>query len=124
ADVYVDGVLTMAVSQETIDLSLASGTYTILLRLVSDNGTALSPDVASSISVTVTQGPSVGTPGIEISNVEIMYPTPGLVLGRDVTISFRVTDFALVSPGRGEPVPNEGHVAVFLDGVYCMPVIA
>jgi len=37
-DVYVDGVLTMAVSQETIDLSLASGTYTILLRLVSDTG--------------------------------------------------------------------------------------
>src|SRR5439155_17009423 len=39
-DVSVDGVLTMAVSQETIQLSLASGTYTILLRLVSDNGTA------------------------------------------------------------------------------------
>src|SRR5438093_12291417 len=59
-DVYVDGGLTMAVSQETISLSLASGTYTILLRLVSDNGTALSPDVTSSISVTVTQGPAVG----------------------------------------------------------------
>src|SRR5256885_11985569 len=44
-DVYVDGVLTMAASQETIQLSLASGTYTILLRLVSDNRTALSPDV-------------------------------------------------------------------------------
>src|SRR3989442_12748513 len=61
-DVYVDGVLTMAVSQETIDLSLASGTYTILLRLVSDNGEALSPAVASSISVTGTPGASVGTP--------------------------------------------------------------
>ncbi|HWM53588.1 MAG TPA: hypothetical protein VNP71_10555 [Thermoplasmata archaeon] len=123
-DVYVDGVLTIAVSQETIDLSLASGTYTILLRLVSDNGTALSPDVTSSITVTVTQGPAVGTPRIQISYVEITYPTPGLVLGRDVTISFRVTDFALVPPGRGEPVPNEGHVAVFLDGVYYMSVMA
>src|SRR2546426_5298472 len=123
-DVYVDGVLTMAVSQETIDLSLPSGIYTILLRLVSDNGTALSPDVTSSISVTVTQGPAVGTPRIEISYVEITYPTPGLVLGRDVTISFRITDFALVPPGRGEPVPNEGHVAVFLDGVYYMSVMA
>src|SRR5437870_9452633 len=123
-DVYVDGVLTMAVSQETIDLSLPSGTHTILLRLVSDNGTALSPDVASSISVTVTQGPAVGTPRIEISYVEIMYPTPGLVLGRDVTISFRIRDFAIVPPGRGESVPNEGHVAVFLDGVYYMAVMA
>jgi len=123
-DVYVDGVLTMAVSQETIDLSLASGTYTILLRLVSDNGTALSPDVTSAITVTVTQGPAVGTPRIEISYVEITYPTPGLVLGRDVTISFRITDFALMPPGRGEPVPNEGHVAVFLDGVYYMAVMA
>src|SRR5437899_2256888 len=123
-NVYVDGVLTLAVSEETIDLSLTSGTYTILLRLVSDNGTALSPDVASSISVTVTQGPAIGTPGIEISNVEIMYPTPGLVLGRDVIVSFRITDFALVPLGRGESVPNEGHVAVFLDGVYYMAVMA
>src|SRR5881296_3358080 len=123
-DVYVDGVLTMAVSQETIGLLLASGTYTILLRLVSDNGTALSPDVTSSISVTVTQGPAVGTPRIEISYVEITYPTPGLVLGRDVTISFRIMDFAIVPPGRGDPVPNEGHVAVFLDGVYYMSVMA
>ena len=123
-DVYVDGVLTMAVSQETIGLSLASGTYTILLRLVSDNGTALTPDVTSSISVTVTQGPAAGRPRIEISYVEIMYPTPGLVLGRDVTISFRIMDFALVAPGRGESVPNEGHVAVFLDGVYYMSVVA
>src|SRR2546426_11508762 len=73
-DVYVDGVLTMAGSEETTGLSLASGTYTILLRLVSDNGTALTPDVTSSISVTVTQGPAVGTPRIEISYVEITYP--------------------------------------------------
>src|SRR2546428_1984092 len=109
-NIYVDGVLTMAVSQETIPLALASGTYTILLRLVSDNRTALRPDVASSISVTVTQGPAVRTPRIEISYVGIMYPTPRLVLGRDVTISFRITRFALMPPGRGEPVPNEGHV--------------
>src|SRR5947209_15356492 len=122
--VYVDGMLTMATSQETIELPLSSGTYTILLQLVTDNGTSLNPDVTSSISVTVTQGPAIGTPRIEISYVEITYPTPGLVLGRDVTISFRITDFALVPPGRGDPVPNEGHVAVFLDGVYYMAVMA
>jgi len=122
--VYVDGMLTMATSQETIELPLASGTYTILLRLVADNGTSLNPDVTSSISVTVTQGPAVGTPRIHITYVEITYPTPKLVLGRDVTISFNVTDFALVPPGRGAAVPNEGHVAVFLDGVYVMAVMA
>ncbi len=49
-DVYLEGVLTMAVSQETIVLPLASGAHTILLRLVSDNGTALSPDVSRSRS--------------------------------------------------------------------------
>src|SRR3989442_7448702 len=102
--VYVDGVLTMATSQETIELPLASRTYTILLRLVSDNGTSLNPDLRSSISVTVTQGPAVGTPRIHITYVEITYPTPKLVLGRDVTISFNVTDFALVPPGRGAAV--------------------
>jgi len=122
--VYVDGVLTMATSQETIELPLASGTYTILLRLVSDNGTSLNPDVRSSISVTVTQGPAVGTPRIQITYVEITFPTPGLVQGRDVTISFSVTDFALVPPGRGTAIPNEGHVDVFLDGVYYMAVTA
>src|SRR5881397_1481812 len=107
--VYVDGVLTMATSQETIELPLASGTYTILLRLVSDNGTSLNPDVRSSIQITY---------------VEITFPTPGLVQGRDVTISFSVTDFALVPPGRGTAIPNEGHVDVFLDGVYYMAVTA
>src|SRR3989442_11567767 len=55
-DVYVDGVLTMAVSQETIDLSLASGTYTILLRLVSDNGAGPPPAVGSPVSGPGTQG--------------------------------------------------------------------
>jgi len=122
--VYVDGVLTMATSQETIELPLASGSYAILLRLVADNGTSLNPDVTSSISVTVTQGPAVGTPRVHITYIEITNPTPGLVLGRDVTVSFNVTDFALVPPSRGEPVPNEGHVAVFLDGVYVMAVTA
>src|SRR2546425_3535507 len=58
-DVYVDDVRTMAVSQETIDLSLASGTDTILLRLVSDKRTALTPAVAASLSLTATPRPAV-----------------------------------------------------------------
>ncbi len=123
-DVYVDGVWTLASSQETIELPLSSGAYDIRLQLVSDNGTALIPDVSSSITVTVTQGPAVGAPHIEITYVEIAYPNPGVVLDDDVTISFRISDFALVPPGRGAHVPNEGHVAVYLDGVYNKAVLA
>ena len=117
-DVYVDGAWTMVASRETIELPLPSGTHDILLRLVSDNGTALMPDVSAQITVTVTQGPAVGTPRITITYVEIAYPDPRIVLDDDVTISFRISDFALVPPGRGSHVPNEGHIAVFLDGVY------
>lgn len=122
-DVYVDGVWTMTVSQQTIVLRLPSGVYTIVLRLVSDNGTALSPEVSSSIRFTVTQGPAVGTPRIDVSYVEITDPIPDVVLNDDVTISFRITDFVLVPPGRGQYVPNEGHVAVFVDGVYNKAVV-
>lgn len=121
-DVSVNGNLTASVAQETVVLSLPSGTYEIALRLVLANGTPLSPDVVSSITVTVTQGPASGSPRIDITHVEIEYPTPGVVLNDDVTISFRVTDFALVPPGKSAPVPNEGHVLVYLDGTYYQAV--
>lgn len=121
-DVYVDGSLTASVAQETVVLPLLSGTYDIRLRLVLANGTLPNPDVAASITVTVTQGPAAGSPRIDITYVEIEYPTPGVVLNDDVTISFRVTDFALVPPGKATPVPNEGHVLVYVDGVYYQAV--
>src|SRR5438034_162527 len=84
----------------------------------------LVPDVSALISVTVTQGPATGTPRIEIRYVEITFPTPKLVLGRDVTVSFQITDFALVPPVRGEPAPNEGHIEAYLDGVHYSSVTA
>ena len=115
-EVFVDDALVTLASRPTVDLPLPSGTHGIRLRLVSDNGTGLTPEVSASVAVTVTQGPAVGTPRIEITYVEIAYPDPGVVLDDDVTISFRVTDFALVPPGRGTRVPNEGHVVVVLDG--------
>src|SRR5512136_2189180 len=61
-DVYVNGNLTASVAQETVVLPLPSGVYTVTLRLVLANGTTPNPDVASSITVTVTQGPSAGSP--------------------------------------------------------------
>ena len=115
---YVNGNLTASVDQETLVLPLPSGIYDIALQLVLANGTFLNPDVRSSITVTVTQGPAVGTPSIEVSFVEITFPTPAVVLNDDVTISFRITDFVLVAPGHAGSVPNEGHVAVYLDGTY------
>jgi hypothetical protein len=125
AEVFVDNELFMLTSKPTVVLSLPSGIHDIRLRLVSDNGTGLGPDVSASIAVTVTRGPAVGAPRINVTFIDITYPIPGVVLNdEDVTISFRVWNFTLVPPGKDEWVPNEGHVAVFLDGVYNRAVMA
>src|SRR5947208_1826785 len=50
-EVSVDGRLTSHVSMNAFRLSLASGPHTILLRLVMDNGTGRTPDVAEFVSV-------------------------------------------------------------------------
>ena len=76
-NVSVDGNLAAVVSQPTVVLALDSGTYQVRLRLVSDNGTPLTPDVSASITVTLTRGPAGGTPRIAITYVEILYPIPG-----------------------------------------------
>src|SRR5256885_6934247 len=115
-NVSVDGNLTAVVSQPTVVLALDSGTYQVLLRLVSDNGTPLTPDVSVSITVTLTRGPP-GTPRIAITYWEIFYPFRGDLWGDDITISFRITNFTLVPPGRRESVPNEGRVRVLVDGL-------
>jgi len=112
-NVVVDGMLTDEVSAQTIALTLGSGIHDIRLRLVTDNGTALNPDVNASVAVTVTQGPAFGKPGIRIT-----YPTEGLLRGTDNAISFDLTNFALVPPGGPSNVPNEGHIRVFVDGRY------
>jgi hypothetical protein len=116
-NVSVDGNLTAVVSEPTVVLALDSGTYQVLLRLVSDNGTPLTPDVSASITVTLTRGPAAGTPRIAITYREILYPFPGDLWGDDITISFRITNFTLVPPGRRESVPNEGRVRVLVDGL-------
>jgi len=116
-NVYVEGNLTTVVSRPTVALALESGTYHVQLRLVSDNGTPLTPDVTSSITVTLTHGPAAGAPRIEITYLEIFYPIHGDLWGDDITISFRIGNFTLVPPGRRESVPNEGRVRVLVDGL-------
>jgi len=112
-DVFVDGGLTSKASVNTIVLALLSGPHTIRLQLVTDNGSALNPDVTKSVAVMVTQGPAGGKPGLSI-----FFPREGALVGTDSTISFRVTDFVLVAAGGPTGVPNEGHVRVLLDTAY------
>ena len=112
-DVFADGGWTAKASVNTIVLALPSGPHSIRLQLVTDNGSALTPDVSASVAVMVTQGPAGGTPGLSI-----FFPREGAVVGTDSTISFRVTDFALVAPGGPAGVPNEGHIRVTLDSHY------
>jgi hypothetical protein len=109
-DVSVDGRLTAEASVNTVFLPLPSGSHTILLRLVTDNGSALNPDVSASVAVMVTQGPAEGQPTLTIP-----YPSEGALLGTDFTVSFRVTNFAIVPPGGPAGVPNEGRIRVILD---------
>ncbi|TLZ85450.1 MAG: hypothetical protein E6K05_01365 [Methanobacteriota archaeon] len=116
-NVSVDGNLTAVVSQPTVVLALDSGTYQVQLRLVSSNGTPLTPDVSASITVTLTRGPAGGTPRIAITYWEILYPFPGDLWGDDITISFRISNFTLVPPGRRQSVPNEGRLRVLVDGL-------
>src|SRR5205807_1680595 len=118
-NVSVDGNLAAVVSQPTVVLALDSGTYQVQLRLVSSNGTPLTPDVSASITVTLTRGPAggAGAPRIAITYVEILYPIPGDLWGDDITISFRISNFTLVPPGRRQSVPNEGRIRVLVDGL-------
>ena len=112
-DVFVDGSPTSKASVNTIVLALPSGPHAIRLQLVTDNGSALNPDVTASVAVMVTQGPAGGTPGLSI-----FFPREGALVGTDSTISFRVTNFVLVAPGGPAGVPNEGHIRVLLDNAY------
>src|SRR5438128_8967543 len=112
-DIFVDGGWTATASVNTIVLPLPSGPHPIRLQLVTDNGSALDPDVTASVAVMVTLGPAGGTPGLSI-----FFPREGALVGTDSTVSFRVTNFVLVAPGGPAGVPNEGHVRVLLDSAY------
>jgi len=109
-EVFVDGSLAAIVSDLTVVLPLDSGSHEIRTRLVQDDGTPLSPDVSAFLTVLVTHGPETGIPTIAIT-----YPENDAARGADTSISFRIANFSLVTPGR--PVaPNEGHIEIYLDG--------
>lgn len=113
-DLYVDGAYAQILTRvEPIVLPLGSGPHTIRIRLVQSDGTPLSPDVNASVRVVMTQGPAEGTP-----TITIVSPRPGPTIAHDVYVAIEVTNFALVDP-HGQPnAPNEGHVQLFLNGVF------
>lgn len=109
--VFVDGTLYAVVAEPTVLLPLGPGTHVIRLRLVTNDGNGLVPEVSSSVTVTATRGPAGGRPRIAIT-----YPLPGDERGPDNAVSYRLTNFTLAPPGGPPSVPNEGHVEVLLDG--------
>jgi hypothetical protein len=116
-DVFVDSIPVTKASVNTVVLSLPSGPHAIRLSLVADNGSALDPDVTTSVSVLVTEGPAEGTP-----TISILFPHEGALLGTDVPVSYRVTNFVLIAPGRPVSALNEGHVHALLDAKFLAEV--
>src|SRR3989441_11622437 len=113
-DLYLDGVYSRLLTRvEPISLPFESGLHTIRLQLVQDNGTPLSPDVSASVRIVATHGPAVGTP-----TITIVSPQPRPTIAHDVYFAVEVTNFTLVD-SYGQPnAPNEGHVQLFLNGVF------
>lgn len=113
-DLFVDNQYARLITRvEPVVLLLDSGPHAIRLQLKGTNGTALTPDVTASVSVVVTHGPAGGTPTIEIA-----YPADLSSSGHDVYVAVVLSNFTLVSPTGRPNAPNEGHLQVFLNGVY------
>jgi hypothetical protein len=112
-NVYVDGSYTwMATRVEPIVLPVPSGSHTIRMQLVANDGSPLIPDVSASIRVVATHGPAGGIP-----TLAIVSPVLNQVTGHDVYVSVQVTNFTFVDP-HGQPnAPNEGHWELYLGTV-------
>jgi len=113
-DLYVDDVYSRLITRvELLSLSLESCPHTIRLHLVGNDGAPLNPDINASVRIVTTHGPAVGTP-----TIRIVSPIPGEATGHDVYFAVEVANFTLVD-AHGQPnAPNEGHVQLFLNGVF------
>lgn len=113
-DVYVDGQYVRLVTRvEPIRLALDSGPHSIRLQLKSSDGLPLTPNVDATVDVIATHGPAGGEPGIEIT-----FPQEGARTGHDVYISVVLSNFTLVDPNGRPNAPNEGHLQIFVRGVF------
>ena len=112
ANVTLDGQLVRLVSDLTpFVLAATSGPHTIVVQLVSDDGTPLSPDVSASVHFNATDGPAGGRP-----TLAVISPTSGESTGHGFWVSMSISNFTLVA-AHGQPnAPNEGHVQVLVLG--------
>ena len=119
ANVFLDGrQVRLVVDAEPFSLSLSSGIHAIRMQLVDDNGTALTPDVSASVSVTSTHGPAAGVP-----RIAILSPSPNERTGHGLYLSYSIENFTLVDP-RGQPnAPREGHVQILVLDQVVMEVV-
>ena len=119
ANVFLDGrYVRLVVDVEPFSLSMPSGSHTIRMQLVDDNGTALNPDVSESVSVIATRGPAAGVP-----RIDILSPVPNERTGHGLYLSYRIENFTLIDP-RGQPnAPREGHVQLLVLDRVVMEVV-
>lgn len=112
ANVTLDGQLVRLVSDlSPFSLTVSSGPHTIVVQLVSDDGTPLSPDVSASVRFVATDGPAGGTP-----TLAVISPIPNESTGHGFWVSMSISNFTLVA-AHGQPnAPNEGHVQVLVLG--------
>lgn len=115
ANILVDGTLLTTVSTTApVDIPYADGPRTVTVELVNNDGSALDPIVEAFVNIEMTHGPDTGSPSIVIWS-----PSDGSsVNGPDVLLSFTVYNFAIVVPDGQPDAPNEGHIHLFLDGLF------
>ncbi|MCO4770026.1 MAG: FG-GAP repeat protein [Deltaproteobacteria bacterium] len=88
---------------------VAAGEHTLMVELVNNDGSSLSPEVSESVEVTVAE------PVLTVTQ-----PLPDEVLeGPDIVIEYEVSNFTLDPINvNGTPEAGRGHTHVYLDGLY------
>lgn len=112
ANVTLDGrLLRLVTDLVPFTLSVPSGSHTLSVQLVSDDGVPLSPDVSASVAFSATSGPATGTP-----TLAVVSPIPLETTGHGFWLTMLVSNFTLVDPIGQPNAPNEGHIRIFVQG--------
>ena len=116
--VFLDGVYwnVWAVPQGIPFDNLPPGQHTIMLELVNNDHSALSPDVKASATLQVTSAPQ-GPPALAILSPAGVLNNATTV-GPSFVVAFLVKNFVFTDPAGQPKAMNTGHIHVFLDGTY------
>jgi plastocyanin len=102
------GTYVRSISASFVWMNLTPGLHTFSVQLVNNNDTVLDPAVFGSVSMTVLPPPPPGA--------RIIRPLEGSsVVGPNVTVDLRVSDFSLVDKIGKAAVSGQGHVIYYLD---------